>query len=42
MKAVAVTPSTNAHEMVREVVEADTVNPSGGKCIMVGIVVFKI
>ena len=31
MKAVAVIPSTSAHEMFREFVEADTVNPSGGK-----------
>ena len=31
VKAIAVTPSTNAHEMFREFVEADTVNPSGGK-----------
>ena len=31
VKAVVVTPSTSAHEMVREFVEADTVNPSDGK-----------
>ena len=37
VKAVAIIPSTSAHEMLRESVEADTVNPSGGK--IVGIVV---
>ena len=33
VKAVAVTPSTSAHEMVRELVdgETDAVSPSGGK-----------
>ena len=31
VKAVAVTPSTSAHEMFREFVEADTLNPSCGK-----------
>ena len=33
VKAVAVTPSTSAHEMVRELVdgEADAVSPSGGE-----------
>ena len=31
VKAVGVTPPTNAHEMFREFVEADTVNPSGKK-----------
>ena len=42
MKALAVTPSTSAHEMVREFVEADTVNPPGGKeNIIVWIVVFR-
>ena len=33
VKAVAVTPSTSAHEMVREFVEADTVNPSSGEIV---------
>ena len=33
VKAVAVIPSTSAHEMFREFVEADTVNPSGGEII---------
>ena len=39
VKEVAVTPSTSAHEMFREFVEADTMNPPCGR--IVGIFVFR-
>ena len=39
VKAVAVTPSTSAHEMIRELVddEANAVSPSGG-CLFIVII----